>query len=74
MIISTEKNKLCVALLYSKMAALNKNSHKQSSNLDSRREKLGRLDEHTLGYYRRVASTLAEGFSDEEERGNNDML
>ena len=56
------------------MAALKKNSHKQSSNLDSRREKLGRLDEHTLGYYRRVASTLAEGFSDEEERGNNYML
>ncbi|XP_022082389.1 nucleolar protein 9-like isoform X2 [Acanthaster planci] len=31
--------------------------------------RVGRLDEHTMGYYRRVADTIKDGFPDEIEQG-----
>ena len=33
--------------------------------------RIGRLDEHTLGYYRRVSDSLEEGFESDEDKGMN---
>ena len=32
---------------------------------------IGRLDEHTLAYYRRVSDSLEEGFESDEDKGMN---
>ena len=34
-------------------------------------ERIGRLDEHTLSYYRRISHSLQEGFEDDEEKGKS---
>ncbi len=43
---------------------------KRDSKFDGRDDKrIGRLDEHTLGYYRRVANSLEEGFEEDDDKG-----
>lgn len=36
---------------------------------DKKGNRIGRLDNNTTGYYRRVADTLSEGFADSEQKG-----
>ena len=44
--------------------------HKNNQDRDEKPDgRVGRLDEHTMGYYRRVADTIKDGFQDESERG-----
>ena len=40
---------------------------KDSKDFDSGR--IGRLDEDTMGYYRRVSEAITEGFPDKSEQG-----
>ena len=36
---------------------------------DENSGRIGRLDEHTMGYYRRVSEKIQEGFENAEEKG-----
>jgi len=36
---------------------------------DDKHGRVGRLDEQTMGYYRRISDTLEGGFGSDEERG-----
>ena len=47
---------------------------KMKFNPDSKSGRIGRLDEHTLGYYRRVSDTLKDGFESQEEKGKLQLL
>lgn len=35
-------------------------------------KRIGRLDEQTLGYYRRVSDSMQEEFENEEDKGKNE--
>ena len=51
---------------------MDKNNISNADTLENNDDgRLGRLDENTLGYYRRVSETLSNTFDDEEDKGFN---
>ena len=48
------------------------NMSQKTDKMDQKEEdsgRVGRLEEHTMGYYRRVSDKIQEGFENEEEKG-----
>ena len=43
--------------------------HKKAKHITDKSGRKGRIDEHTLGYYRRVSETIKDGFKDPSEKG-----
>ena len=44
-------------------------NNSKSIDRDEKHGRVGRLDEQTMGYYRRISDTLEGGFDGDEERG-----
>ena len=44
-------------------------NNSKSFDRDDKHGRVGRLDEQTMGYYRRISDTLEGGFDTDEERG-----
>ena len=44
-------------------------NNSKSFDRDEKHGRVGRLDEQTMGYYRRISDTLQGGFDSDEERG-----
>lgn len=45
------------------------NKPKMEEDTEKKSGRLGRLDEETLGYYRRVSDTMKDGFEEQEDKG-----
>ena len=48
---------------------MGKREGKETRPNPEEKKRIGRLDEQTLGYYRRVSESLQEGFENDEDKG-----